>query len=69
MEERVQQRTVEQIVAVPVPQVVKEIVVVDQVIPWSVSSTETLMCQSRYNAKYQQPRQFRTQWKCYKCSP
>ena len=54
MEERVQHRIVEQIVVVPVPQVVKEIVEVHQIIPRSVSSTETLRSQWRYNAKYQQ---------------
>ena len=48
-QERVQQRTVEQIVHVPVPQVVEEIAAVVQIIPRSVSrsvsSTESSMCQ------------------------
>ena len=49
---------------------VQQMVEVDQIIPQSVSSTETLMCQWRYNAKYQQSRQFRRQWRFfYKCSP
>ena len=65
-QERIQQRTVEQMVVVPVLQVVKEMVEVDQIIPQSVSSTETLMCQWRYNAKDQQSRPFRGQWKLYK---
>ena len=62
-------RTVEQIVVVPVPQVVHVTVEVDPIAPRSVSSTETLMCQWRYNAKYQQSRQFRRQWRFYRCSP
>ena len=48
-QERVQQRTLEQIVQVPVPLVVAEIAEVVQIIPRSlsrsVSSTESLMCQ------------------------
>ena len=41
-------------------QVVKEMVEVDQIIPLSVpSETELLMFQWRYNAKYQQSRQFK----------
>ena len=43
--ERIQWRTVEQIVVVTVLHVVKEMVEVDQIILQSVSSTETLMCQ------------------------
>ena len=49
---------------------VQQMVEVDQIIPQSVSSTETLMCRWRYNAKYQQSQQFRGQWRFfYKCSP
>ena len=48
-QERVQQRTVEQIVHVPVPQVVEEVAEVVQTIPRSVSrsvsQTEPSMCQ------------------------
>ena len=48
-QERVQQRTVEQIVHVPVPGVVEEMTEVVQIIPRSVprsvSSTESSMCQ------------------------
>ena len=48
-QERVQQRTVEQIVHVPVPQVVEEIAEVVQIIPRSVSrsvsSSESSICQ------------------------
>ena len=49
---------------------VQQMVEVDQIIPQSVSSTETLMCRWRYNAKYQQSGQFGGQWRFfYKCSP
>ena len=54
--ERVQQRTVEQIVHVPVPQVVEETARVVQIIPRSVSravsSTESSMSQLRSDAKH-----------------
>ena len=55
-QERVEQRTVDQIVHVPVPRVVEEITEVVQTIPRSVSqsrsSTESLVYQWRCNAKH-----------------
>ena len=62
LQERVQQRTVEQIVDVPVPQVVEEIAEVVETIPRSVSQnrspTESLVHQQRCNAKHRSSRQF-----------
>ena len=50
---------------------VQQMVEVDQIISQSVSSTETFMCQWRYNAKYQQSRavQKTVGGFFYKCSP
>ena len=66
-QERIQQRTVEQIVVVPVLQVVKEMIEVDQIIPGAYGVDVPVAI---HEAKYQQSGQFRRQWRFFhKCSP